>query len=157
MLGVRVLLSVLLYELMLGIEVSFDYPRRVCFQCLRCALCCGDTETRVRHVLLLKREAELISEVTSRSIDAFATEVEGREPYVYEMRKTRKEGKCIFLEDNRCDIYLSRPLICRFYPFELRLTSNRRQEFRYTEECPGIGRDGQPLEKGFFESLLRQI
>jgi Fe-S-cluster containining protein len=124
---------------------------------LRCALCCGNTETRIRHILLLKREAELVSEATSRSIEEFATEVESREPYIYEMRKTCKEGKCIFLEDNQCKIYSLRPLICRFYPFELKVTNNRRHEFRHTDECPGIGKGKQPLKKEFFKNLLRQI
>jgi Fe-S-cluster containining protein len=106
---------------------------------------------------LLKREAELVSGAISQSIEEFATEVESREPYVYEMRKTGKEGKCVFLENNQCTIYSLRPLICRFYPFELRVTSNGRHEFRHTEECPGVGKGKQPLKKSFFESLLRQI
>lgn len=121
---------------------------------MRCALCCGDTAIRVRHILLLKREAERISKATLKPIVEFATTTEGHDPYGYEMRKTTDEGKCIFLEYKRCTIYAHKPIICRFYPFELRLTDKRKQEFRYTDECPGIDKGEKKLKKDYFENLL---
>ena len=136
--------------------MSFNYPKGVCFQCIRCALCCGDTETRIRHILLLEIEAKQISEAVSKPIKDFAKKVEGYKPYFYEMQKTAKEGKCVFLKGNHCAIYASRPLVCRFYPFELRATKNGSFEFLYTEECQGIGR-GQQLKKSYFEGLLQQL
>jgi Fe-S-cluster containining protein len=89
-----------------------------------------------------------------RPVEAFATMTRGREPYVYEMRKTRGEGKCIFLEGADCEIYAVRPLVCRFYPFELATLKNRELSFFCTEECPGIGR-GERLEREYFENLFR--
>jgi len=102
---------------------------------------------------LLKREAESISESTSRSIEDFACKTEDHEPYVYEMRKSTN-GKCLFLEKDACIIYASRPLVCRYYPFELRTLQNGRLVFSSTKECPGIGR-GKLLEKVYFEELFR--
>jgi len=54
------------------------------------------------------------------------------------MRKT-EDGRCIFLKGDSCSIYSIRPLICKFYPFELRRTGKGRFIFTYTDECPGIG------------------
>jgi len=141
---------------LLGIKVDFDYPRDVHFKCLKCAVCCGDTEERIRHILLLKAEAERIAEATSRPIEEFAKKIENHAPYIYEMRKNVKDRRCIFLQDKLCTIYLLRPLICRFYPFELKITRNEKHEFIYTKECPGIGQ-GEKLTKKYFNNLFRQL
>jgi hypothetical protein len=135
--------------------LSFDYPKNVRFQCTKCALCCGDTKKRTRHILLLKKEAERISEAASKPVEEFSVRIKGHEPYVYEIKKTKKEGKCFFLKDHFCTIYASRPLICRFYPFQLRTMKDGKYRFSYTAECPGVGK-GELVEKGCFENLFQQ-
>jgi Fe-S-cluster containining protein len=132
--------------------VSFEYPRNVHFKCERCAICCGDTEKRIRRILLLKLEADRISKKTLKPTAEFAFRIEGSEPYVYEMKKT-KNGHCVFLEANLCTIYSVRPLICMFYPFELRGDRADRHIFSYTSECPCIGH-GPELKKEYFERLF---
>lgn len=134
--------------------LNFEYPKHVCFTCNRCALCCGDTEEMTRQILLLKTEAELIAKETSKSIDKFAEETEGSEPFAYKMRKNG--GKCVFLRDNLCSIYDRRPIICRFYPFKLENYGGNRYVFSYTEECLGIGK-GTRLKRVFFEGLFREF
>ncbi|NWF86288.1 YkgJ family cysteine cluster protein [Candidatus Bathyarchaeota archaeon] len=135
--------------------MKFDYPENVHFKCLRCALCCGDTEKRERKIFFTKIEANHIKQRTSMQSEEFAEEIKGCEPYVYKMKKTKK-GKCIFLKNNSCSIYRIRPLICRFYPFELRETKSNRHVFAYTNECPGIG-EGPLLTKRFFETLFKRL
>jgi Fe-S-cluster containining protein len=134
--------------------LSYHYPNAVRFRCTKCGICCGDTEEKTRHILLLRKEARQIAAATSRPISEFAVEVEGRNPYTHEMRKTAEEGKCIFLRDNHCTVYPLRPLICRFYPFELKTQTNREHEFLYTDECPGIGK-GKVLSKNYFKKLFQ--
>jgi len=134
--------------------LTFKYPKHVRFVCKRCAKCCGDTEERVRQILLLKIEAERISQRTLKGICEFAEKIEGSEPYVYRMKKT-DDGKCVFLKDNLCSIYPARPLICRFYPFQLKNIGNGRFVFTYTDECPGIG-DGSQLKRSFFQKLFQE-
>jgi Fe-S-cluster containining protein len=134
------------------VNLSFEYPKRARFECVKCALCCGDTEDKVRAILLLKSEACSILERTLMGIHEFAEEIQSREPYVYRMRKT-ENGKCIFLKENSCSIYQIRPLICRFYPFQLKSVANNEYAFTYTEECLGIGK-GPQLKRDFFERLF---
>jgi Fe-S-cluster containining protein len=136
-------------------KMKFDYPKNVCFECERCALCCGDTKNRARSILLLKIEVERISRKTLKSVDDFAEKVEGFEPYVYRMRKTN-DGKCIFLKDKLCNIYQIRPLICMFYPFELKEVKSNKYVFAYTDECPAIG-NGLKLERSYFEKLFNKF
>jgi hypothetical protein len=135
--------------------LSFSYPKNVHFQCTKCALCCGDTKKRTRHILLLKKEAERISEVTLKLVEEFSVQIEGQEPYVYEMKKTKKEGKCLFLKENICTIYTLRPLICRFYPLQLEIIEDGKYRFSHTAECPGIGQ-GEKLQESYFGNLFQQ-
>jgi Fe-S-cluster containining protein len=131
--------------------MAFNFPQCQ-FECSKCGLCCGDTEQKTRRILLLESEAEEISRKTSQPPEVFCEEISGKEPYVYEMKKTM--GKCVFLKDNQCTIYEMRPLICRFYPFELKFSSDQnRYIFTATLECIGIGK-GKNLCKEDFEKLF---
>jgi Fe-S-cluster containining protein len=134
--------------------MSFDYPHAVRFKCTKCGICCGNTKEKTRHILLLKTEAEQIAAATQQPVSEFAVTVEDKAPYSYEMRKTAENGKCAFLEKNHCTIYSLRPLICRFYPFELKITANQKYEFLYTDECPSLGK-GKTLSKSYFDKLFK--
>lgn len=131
----------------------FEYPKHVGFCCSQCGRCCGDTIEKDRHVLLLRTDADRISEETLLEIHKFAEKVSGFELYIYEMKKS-KDGKCFFLKNNQCSIYKFRPLICRFYPFQLKNLGNSRYSFSYTNNCPGIGKGPQHNIR-FFESLFK--
>lgn len=135
-----------------------NYPENVSFNCSKCGLCCGDTSKKTRHVLLPLVDAQRIAAITNQPIDNFADPVSGKEQYVYEMKKIAK-GKCIFLRDNKCTIYENRPLICRFYPFELQTNSKGVYTFAPTNECTGIssgeGKNAQRLSRRYFEDLLK--
>jgi len=137
------------------IGLSFEYPKHVRFRCMRCAICCGDTKDKIRSILLLEIEVDHISKSTSMDFDKFAEKIKGFEPYIYQMRKT-EDGKCVFLKDNSCSIYQIRPLICRFYPFQLKNLGNNRYAFAYTDECQGIGK-GPQLKRNFFERFFSKF
>ncbi len=135
-------------------KVNFEYPTTVRFQCTKCGICCGDTKERTRHIILLKTEAEQISKITSQPISKFALGIENKAPYVYEMKKRSPDKKCVFIENNRCIIYPLRPLICRFYPFELKSRDKGKHQFLFTKECPGIEK-GQKLSERHFRKMFR--
>jgi Fe-S-cluster containining protein len=91
---------------------------------------------------------------TGLPIQQFAEPIRGKEPYVYEMKKSTY-GKCLFLKDNRCTNYEHRPLICRFYPFELKPSQDKEgYVFGVTFECPTIGK-GKMFDRKDFEDLFR--
>ena len=133
--------------------MRFDYPTELRFQCTKCGLCCGDTKTKNRHILLLPAEAEQIAKATNQPTAQFTVKIEGKAPYTHEMKKTTENGKCLFLKKNRCTIYQIRPLICRFYPFQL-TTKNQKPHFQHTTECPSIGK-GKTLTKTYYQKLLK--
>ena len=129
--------------------MDFTFPSNVLFECSRCGLCCGDTKEKTRHILLLKKEAYAISDEICLPKQEFTQEITDKTPYCYEMAKGA-DGRCFFLKDNQCSIYELRPLICRFYPFELKFEQDKDQHvFSFTLECPEIGRGKQVSGKDF--------
>ena len=132
---------------------NFKHPTTLRFHCAKCGLCCGNTKERQRHILLLPKEAQEIAAVTSKPISVFANIIDGKEPYTYEMKKTKENSACFFLADNLCSIYSFRPLICRFYPFELGKGESKEPQFSFTRECPGIEK-GRILGAKYFKKLF---
>lgn len=64
--------------------------------------------------------------------------------------KKAGDGKCVFLKENHCSIYALRPLICRFYPFELKFDDGKQLHvFDFTVECPGINQGDVKGENDF--------
>jgi Fe-S-cluster containining protein len=134
--------------------MNFDYPTPVRFTCTKCGICCGDTKEKIRHILLLNEEAEKIAQATKQPITEFAVKISNKAPYTFEIRKTDKDGKCIFFRGNLCTIYSLRPLICRFYPFELKPNEAKRHTFSCTDECPGVNK-GKRLDEKIFKKLFQ--
>ena len=138
--------------------MDFACPNNVVFECCKCGLCCGDTNQKIRHILLLESEAKVISAKTCLPQEAFSKQIVNKKPYCHEMKKNN-DCKCFFLKNNQCSIYELRPLICRFYPFELKFDSDKDQYvFNFTLECPGITKGSLITRKDFEElfSLAQQ-
>jgi Fe-S-cluster containining protein len=134
--------------------LDFTSPNNVLFSCSKCGLCCGDTKQKTRHILVLESEAEKISAETSLPKQDFAEPIADKTPYCYEMKKT-SAGKCVFLKDNQCIIYEVRPLICNFYPFELKFDHDKDLHvFDFTLECPAIGKGKTVTRRDFDELFL---
>jgi Fe-S-cluster containining protein len=138
--------------------MTYTYPTDVIYKCQKCGQCCGNNKQKTRHILLLSSDAQKICKLTKKSISEFAKETENKKPYIYEMHKDRKTGKCGFLEKNKCTIYEYRPLICRFYPFELTTDPRGLHDFEATLECPGIKfqsvSNDQKVSAKYFKELL---
>jgi Fe-S-cluster containining protein len=133
--------------------VSFTYPKNLKFECNKCALCCGNTKDKTRHILILENEAEEIRKQTNSNINDFCFEIKDQQPYRFEMEK-QQDGKCFFLKQNTCNIYNFRPLICRFYPFELKFDEKQQKYvFTATTECPAVNH-GKRLTQMYFKTLF---
>ncbi len=121
------------------------------FECQRCANCCKNTEKKVRRILLSEADAKRIRNKTKLQTKDFAYVLKGETPFKFKMKKIN--GKCIFLENNKCRIYSSRPLICRCFPFWIEKI-NKTFIFKATQDCSGIGK-GEQLGKAHFSRLLK--
>jgi Fe-S-cluster containining protein len=134
------------------IALSFLYPKNLRFECNRCAKCCGNTKEKNRHIIILETEAQEIQKQTELGIEAFCSEIQDKQPYVFEMKLS--EGKCFFLKSDGCSIYDFRPMICRFYPFELKFDETQQTyAFTATAECPALNQ-GKRLTQTDFKQLF---
>lgn len=71
--------------------------------------------------------------------------------------KEEKNFDCIFLKENRCEIYPVRPLQCKSYPFWERVISSQKTWEQEKNYCPGIGKGERfiPLSK-ISDFILKQ-
>lgn len=132
----------------------FKYPQGVHFRCEKCGLCCGDTLCKSRNILLLEREITRIAERTSKAAVEFSEKVVNEGHFTHRMKKSN--GSCVFLKENLCSIYDTRPIICRFYPFSLNNVQGNTFVFSSTNECPGVG-NGPVLQKSYFKQLFAEF
>lgn len=117
-------------------ELASDI-RNIGFQCQRCAKCCqagyGDNT-----VLIFPFEIRKISEKTGLVRDDIAIPTPSSDMdsegnfHTFEWVLNRKND-CVFLKCGSCEIYDSRPFICKTYPFYLH---DRRL---LVSECEGLG------------------
>jgi Fe-S-cluster containining protein len=134
--------------------LDFIHPENLRFECNRCGLCCGDTKEKTRHIIILESEAQEIQEKTGMKPNEFCHEVPDKQPYMFEMKK-QPDGKCLFFKPEGCTIYEFRPLICRFYPFELKFDENKQAYiFTPTMECPAINLGKLLCEEDFRKLFL---
>jgi Fe-S-cluster containining protein len=102
---------------------------------------------------MLEKEVKEIQEQTKFSLNEFCFEITGQSPYEYEMIKSC-EDKCVFLKQESCSIYEFRPMICRFYPFELKFDEKQQKYvFTATPECPALNQ-GKRLTQTYFKKLF---
>jgi Fe-S-cluster containining protein len=101
---------------------------------------------------MLKSEAQEIQEQTELNIDEFCSEITDKQPYMFEMKL--HDDKCFFLKPDGCSIYTFRPMICKFYPFELKFDETQQKYvFTATTECPALNQ-GERLTQTDFKLLF---
>ena len=133
-------------------KYQFIYPNEIIWKCQRCTLCCKDSCKHIRRIKLLKKECITISCKINIPIEHFTVPTLDK-TYSYEILK--KNGECIFLTDNYCKIYENRPLICQFYPFEMKTLKDNVYQILFSgKECSAINK-GIKLNEKFFRDLAK--
>jgi len=128
--------------------------REAGFSCLLCGECCSGPDN---EVMVTPLEIEVLAEATGMQRDEIA------EPYPEWIQqdgctftfgwvlKRGADKNCIFLENNRCRVYRSRPHICRTYPFMLDGGA------LIISECPGCIAGNETVNPGqITENLLKR-
>ena len=113
---------------------NFQFDETACFQCG--AKCCSGESG---NIFFSKQEMLEISKFLNISTDTFLSDFCRKEGYRYSIKeiKTHGEYRCIFLSENRCEIYSVRPNQCRTFPFWERYKNGKNfQELQ--NECIGI-------------------
>lgn len=95
--------------------------KEVGFECDLCGMCC--TRQFNDHVFLLEKDVEAMKQIDASLITPapyyeFCDQKGNFYVSGYSLR-TKEDGSCVLLENNRCTIYEKRPTICRLYPYML--------------------------------------
>ncbi|HJJ27914.1 MAG TPA: YkgJ family cysteine cluster protein [Methanocorpusculum sp.] len=117
--------------------------REIGFSCSLCGRCC--TKEYNGHVFLLAKDTARVKEFAKDAIvpaPGFPYSDAGGNFYVsgYAL-KTKENGDCIFLENNRCTIYEKRFAICRLYPYMLHREKDARGHLDW-RMISGLGEHG---------------
>lgn len=114
------------------------------FQCTECGKCCTGTPG---FVWVSEDEILAMATILNISVELFKRKYIRRRDNRYALTEKKKENgdfDCVFLKDNRCQVYQNRPIQCRTYPW-WRENLNSEQSWKLAaKECEGIN-DQAPL------------
>lgn len=140
--------------------------REIGFSCRICGRCCM-MEFGDNRVFVTSEEIRTISQNTGLSreevvdtplpeepeplFQSYDVDVQGN-VHTFGWILRRKEcGNCRFIQDNRCSIYQSRPMLCRTYPFYI--VEGELQ----VSECEGLGANiSQPESLAMAQDLVKR-
>ena len=83
------------------------------FRCVKCGNCCR----LPGYVYVTRREIPEIAKYLKLKVNDFVERFTRFAPKPYLSLIEKKDKSCVFLKDNRCQIYKVRPGQCRNYPF----------------------------------------
>ena len=98
-------------------------------------------------ILLTDHDIKRIKEEGIR--ENFYSKIGQAGPYKYKIKQ--EGGLCVFLSNNKCKIYKSRPLICRFYPFMM--LEDDGYIFMVDSTCLGFGKGKMVTKKAFIRLI----
>ncbi|HRW58976.1 MAG TPA: YkgJ family cysteine cluster protein [Chlamydiales bacterium] len=111
------------------------YEKGLKFKCQGCSGCCQGFEG---YVWITKEDVEKISTFLNISQKDFLKKYTrlcfGRLSLI----ETNNNYACVFLKDQKCQIYPVRPVQCKTFPFWTHNLTSKEQYDKLKESCPGI-------------------
>lgn len=129
------------------------YQQGLRFSCKRCGKCCGGAPG---YVFLKENEALSIAQFLKISLENFYksyTRVLSDERI--SLKETSLVYDCIFLKDQKCQIYSVRPIQCQTFPWWNSLLSSKKQWDKEAQSCPGINAEGENLHS--FDEIQKEL
>ncbi len=114
------------------------------YTCQKCTHCCFHKGIRVNpyEVALLARH---IGISTTEFIESYVD-------ITTSFLKHQSDGACVFLTDQGCGVHEDRPLVCRIYPLEQRVTGDGLESFHHVTPHPQT--EGVYGQEGTVEDFL---
>ncbi len=104
------------------------------FFCLKCGACCKIGG----YVFLKKGEAEKIAAKLVMPVKEFKKKNTKWILWYGTSLKSTESGACIFLKDNKCSVYESRPEQCSSWPYWKKIMENKEDLLIAKIYCKGI-------------------
>jgi len=153
---------------------------KVRFKCVQCGNCCRDKDfiITITHKDTIRLANHLkcdLKELLSKYIGFYQVREELENRLVFPAISTyrgnaflglrkKSDGSCLFLrDDNLCDIYEARPMVCRSFPFIFKVKEGYLSwglMAKAEEICPGLGQGETVSEKSLVKmgrEILREL
>lgn len=149
---------------------------KVRFKCVQCGECCREksfiiTITHKDAVRLVNHLKCNPKELIMKYVGFYQVRKEFENKLVFPAISTyrgnaflglrkKNDGSCLFLgDDNLCEIYIDRPMVCRSFPFTFRVKDGWLSwglMAKAEEICPGLGK-GETVSKKILEKMGKEI
>ena len=130
-----------------------DIEKGIKFECQGSGNCCVSRGS-YGFVYLSKKDIKKLSigfKTTEQNfIKNYCQKTDG---FIHLKELKKNKGNCIFLKDNKCTVYKSRPTQCRTWPFWPENMNNKTWNEDIAKNCPGVGK-GKVKSK---EEILKQV
>ena len=131
------------------------YKNGLNFECTQCSKCCRFDPG---YVFLsyndLNRLVKFFNLTETDFIDRYCRKIDmGENNRLSLLEKSNYD--CIFWSDGGCEVYESRPLQCRSYPFWTPFLTDMKSWNHEAESCPGMNK-GKLISKEIIEEWLQK-
>ena len=125
------------------------------FECQGSGNCCVSRGS-YGFVYLSDKDLKRFSNYFKLSIDKFKSKFcQITDGFIHLSEKKSFNGKCIFLKNNRCTVYESRPSQCRTWPFWNDNMNAKVWNKDISINCPGVGK-GKIIKKKEIDKFLKE-
>ena len=132
-----------------------DIEKGIRFECQGSGNCCVSRGT-YGFVYLSKKDIKKLSigfKTTEQNfIKNYCQKTDG---FIHLKELKKNNGNCIFLKDNKCTVYKSRPIQCRTWPFWPENMNAKTWEKDIAIFCPGINK-GRFYSSKNIEKILKK-
>lgn len=137
------------------------YQNGLPFECTGCGKCCTGAPG---VVWISDEEMQAMSQLLGLSVSQFAMRylrrIDGKLCLVEKRRRCVETQEvlhdCIFLKDNKCQVYSARPTQCRTYPWWALNLKDKESWERAAKDCEGIHPDAKNVPFEEIEARLKE-
>ncbi len=130
-----------------------DIEKGIRFECQGSGNCCV-SRGNYGFVYLSKKDIKKLSDgfkITEQNfIKNYCQKTDG---FIHLKELKKNNGNCIFLKDNKCTVYKSRPIQCRTWPFWHENMNTKTWNNEIAKNCPGVGKGKVKTKK----EILKQV
>lgn len=128
------------------------YGEGLRFECTGCGQCCTGSPG---YIWVDEEEIVKIADYLKMTIDEFSSRFLRRVKGKFSLLEMPKTFDCIFLKDNKCQIYPVRPTQCKTFPWWPRHLKSAEDWKEAASHCEGIRLDAPIVPKEIIEQQLK--
>lgn len=131
------------------------YKKGLRFKCTECGKCCTGAPG---YVWVTEKEIIDMAKFLNISVELFSKKYIRRRDNQFaliEKKEFNGETACIFLKDKKCQVYQTRPMQCRTYPWWKENLTTEESWKLAAEQCEGINSDAPLVSFSQIEQTLK--